>query len=90
MNHDTKLEQSQINHCCQLIGKIGFDEQKNFLSTVNTENQIDVHLFEHGVGVYFSYCYEDIVRIDICFEWDTDKFNGEIIELVQGDIKYSR
>lgn len=81
MNRYTKLEQSQISSCSELIGKIDCCEQENFLSAVNTENQIDIHVFEHGV--YFSYKYEGVVKIHICFEQDTDEFNDKIIELVQ-------
>jgi len=83
MNQNIKLKPQQISHCHELIGKIDCGRQNIFLSTVNTENQIDVHVFENGAGVYFSSHYEGRVRIHICFQKDTDKFNDEIIKLVQ-------
>jgi len=86
MDQNIKCEPQQISQCSELISKIDCGRQKIFLSTVNTENQIDVHVFENGAGVFFSGYYEGRVRIHICFQQNTDKFNDDIIKLVQSTL----
>ena len=80
-----KFEPTQIEFTANQIGLIDSGEKGVFLETVNTEKQIDAHIFhdKEATGVYFSCAIYGGVRISIVFNDDIDAYNTDLAMLVE-------
>jgi len=86
-----KLESTQIEFATSQIGLIDSGEKGVFLETVNTDRQIDAHIFyeKEALGVYFSCTIFGGIRISIAFTDDTAIYNDDIAALVQTTLRKS-
>ena len=87
-----KLESNQIEFAANQIALIDSGEKGVFLETVNTDKQIDAHIFgekEAAAGVYFSSAVFGGIRVNISFTHDVDTFNADLAELVENTLRKS-
>ena len=84
-----KFEPTQIEFIANQIGLIDSGEKGVFLETVNTDKQIDAHIFHENEvsGVYFSCTIFDGVRISIVFNDDADTYNADLAALVESTLQ---
>ena len=86
-----RLDSTQINIAATQIGLIDSGEKGVFLETVNTDKQINAHIFyeKEAVGVYFSSAVFGGIRVNISFSHDVDTFNADLAELVEKTLRKS-
>ncbi len=84
-----KLAQDQIKFAAEQINHIDSGEKGVFLDAVNTESQIELHLFEEEKmeGVFFSCLFYGNLRIHVAFEEDNDRYNEEVASLLKASLK---
>jgi len=84
-----KFEPKQIEFTANQIGLIDSGEKGVFLETINTDKQIDAHIFHDKdvMGVYFSCTIFGGVRISIVFDNDVDNYNEDLAALVENTLQ---
>ena len=84
-----KFEPSQIEFIANQIGLIDSGEKGVFLETVNTDKQIDAHIFhdKEVMGVYFSCAIFGGVRISIVLNNDLDTYNTDFAALIENTLQ---
>jgi hypothetical protein len=76
-----------------LIGMIDSGEAHLFLEYIaHPDKCVLYHFFEHNDtnGVFFSFIYEDVLRIHISFNVDTNYYVDKIVELINESINKTK